>query len=54
MESSELEKTEVTTLVQSGPLSSNATRFLWRGALKGQSHEKVGEIRVWNISLGPK
>jgi hypothetical protein len=21
--------------------------------LKGQSHEKVGEIRVWGISLGP-
>jgi hypothetical protein len=21
--------------------------------LKGQSHEKVGELRVWGISLGP-
>jgi hypothetical protein len=21
--------------------------------LKGQSHEKVGEMRVWGISLGP-
>jgi hypothetical protein len=23
------------------------------GSLKGQSHEKVGEMRVWGISLGP-
>jgi hypothetical protein len=22
-------------------------------SLKGQSHEKVGEMRVWGISLGP-
>jgi hypothetical protein len=22
-------------------------------ALKGQSHEKVGEMSVWGISLGP-
>jgi hypothetical protein len=21
---------------------------------KGQSHEKVGEINVWGVSLGPK
>jgi hypothetical protein len=24
-----------------------------RGYLKGQSHEKVGEMSVWGISLGP-
>jgi hypothetical protein len=24
-----------------------------RRILKGQSHEKVGEMRVWGISLGP-
>jgi hypothetical protein len=23
-------------------------------ALKGKSHEKVGELRVWGVSLGPK
>jgi hypothetical protein len=22
-------------------------------ALKGQSHEKVGKMRVWGVSLGP-
>jgi hypothetical protein len=22
-------------------------------ALKGQSHEKIGEIKVWGVSLGP-
>jgi hypothetical protein len=26
----------------------------WTGpSLKGQSHEKVGEMSVWGISLGP-
>jgi hypothetical protein len=24
------------------------------GFLKGQSHEKVGKMRVWGVSLGPK
>jgi hypothetical protein len=26
---------------------------IWENPLKGKSHEKVGEIRAWNISLGP-
>jgi hypothetical protein len=26
--------------------------YLWTD-LKGQSHEKVGEMSVWGISLGP-
>jgi hypothetical protein len=34
----EVKKTEVQTLVS---------------ALKGQSHEKVGEMSVWGISLAP-
>jgi hypothetical protein len=28
-------------------------RSLFPSVLKGQSHEKVGELRVWGISLGP-
>jgi hypothetical protein len=27
--------------------------FVLTGILKGQSHEKVGEMSVWGISLGP-
>jgi hypothetical protein len=27
--------------------------LLWEVLLKGQSHEKVGELRVWGGSLGP-
>jgi hypothetical protein len=35
---------------------SDKYRLLYLNAfyeLKGQSHEKVGELRVWGISLGP-
>jgi hypothetical protein len=27
--------------------------FNFKKSLKGQSHEKVGELRVWGVSLGP-
>jgi hypothetical protein len=33
--------------------SINQSKYLDGFPLKGQSHEKVGELRVWRGSLGP-